>query len=582
MVFALPIFLACTLCIAAILSWAGIPNEGILLLSVGLGSIQLLTDTLKSLLRKQFALDYIALCAITSALLMGEYGVAAVIALMLSGGNALERYGFARATRALTALKNRIPNTALLADTLEQRPIDSIAIGQSVLVRTGEIIPLDGLLVSKYALIDESSLTGEARPQEKEQNNLLSSGTLNAGPAIVLCVTKKNRDSTYTKLLHLVTQAQAQKSPLIRLADRYSIFFTLCTAFLCALTYVLTGDLSRVLAILVLATPCPLILATPIALLGGVSAAGSKRIIIKRLESLEILSRVRALVFDKTGTLTLGKPVLSDIVIQDARFSYESILKIAYTLEQQSLHPYAKAIMTAAKSAHITPHKIHSASETVGKGVRGTINGRIFSLASYADKDQMAIGLWRDDMLLALLYFQDEVKKNAVHTLKKLQQQGLHLSLYTGDDAHNTQRFLHKLQLIVDVHAGVRPKEKQQGIKHLQQTYGTTVMIGDGINDAPALASADCGIVFAKSEQSASSEAADIILLHGDIGLVDETLQIAHRTLQIAKQGIWFGIGLSIIGMTAASFGYIPALYGAYIQEGIDLLVILAALRASR
>jgi heavy metal-(Cd/Co/Hg/Pb/Zn)-translocating P-type ATPase len=508
------------------------------------GSIELIHDTIQSLLHKKFALDYIAILAITTGVLTHEYLVAAVIVLMLAGGNTLEKYGVRKAKSALTKLTDRIPHTVLLTQSSEVVSIASVAIGQEITVRQGEVIPLDGTLVSTEAIVDESSLTGEAFPQQKHQGQLLRSGTVNVSAPLILSVTKVDKDSTYRKIIQMVSDAQSEKSPLIRIADRYSVIFTIVTFVICALAYLLTGSLERVLAVLVLATPCPLILATPIALMGGVNAAASMRIIIKRLSSLEVLARVRAILFDKTGTLTLGKPSVKTIDRVDEHIALNDVLAIA------------------------------------AAGVSGVVDGHHYKLHRF-DGEEMSIALWRAEDVLAKFLFEDQIKSDAVTILTKFQEQGMKLALYTGDESTRTQNLLAKLHLQFEVHAHCTPEDKQKGIREFQRQGIVTAMVGDGINDAPALASADVGMVFSNEEQTASSEAADIVFLSGTLESVSDAIGIADHTLRIAKESIFVGIGLSIIGMLLAALGYIPPISGAIAQEAIDVCVILNALRAT-
>ncbi|MEP7166393.1 MAG: heavy metal translocating P-type ATPase [Candidatus Woesebacteria bacterium] len=552
----------------------------LLLVVIVIGSIELVIDTARSVYQRKFALDYIAIVAILTGIFTGEYLVAAVIVLMLAGGNTLEKYGVRKAKSALTKLTSRIPHSVTLALHNQIKEIATVTIGEEILVRKGEVIPLDGSLVSDAALIDESSLTGEVFAQSKHKTMLLRSGTINIGNPIIIRVRTIDKDSTYRKIIAMVELAQQEKSPLIRIADRYSVIFTIITFTIVAVTYALTGDVQRVLAILVLATPCPLILATPIALMGGVNAAASRRIIIKSLSSLEVLSRVKAMLFDKTGTLTLGKPELRTITILDRKLAESQVLALAAGLESQSLHPLAKAILREANHQKITAEDFTHIQEKIGEGISGINAGKHYHFAKF-EKEEMVVGFWQEKTCIATFAFADVVKPDAVATLRSLQQQGMALSLYTGDENTHTQQFLKDLGLSFSVHTHCTPEDKQKGIHELQSKHIVTAMIGDGINDAPALAAADVGMVFSNEEQTASSEAADIVFLNGNLDSVSDAVAISHHTLLIATQSIFFGIGLSIIGMVAAAFGFIPPITGALLQEVIDVAVILNALRAS-
>lgn len=549
------------------------------------GSIELLKNSVASVVHGKFALDYIALLAITTGIVAQHYIVSAVIILMLAGGNALEKYGMMMAKKSLTALTNRIPHDVQLwrqGKGETKAPIASVAVGEEIFVRRGEVIPLDGNLVSKAAIVDESSLTGEPYMMDKVRGDAVRSGTVNTGEAIVVAVTRADADSTYRKIIDMVKRAQSEKSPLIRLADQYSGIFTLITFGLCAIAYILSGDWTRVLAVLVVATPCPLILATPVALMGGMNAAARKRIIIKRLSSIEVLSRVRALFLDKTGTLTLGKPIIKDITVDDTTITARRAVCVAAAIERSSLHPFAKAIMERAKNAGCAAFIAHDVKEHIGHGISGVVQGRRYVLERPKDGSGMSIQLVSAGKRVALFTFEDEVKKGASRILRSLMADGLHLFLYTGDTQARAQEAVASIGVAVDIQAQCTPQDKQIGIQRLKKQGFVTAMVGDGINDAPALAQADVGLVFSNEEQTASSEAADIVFLGGDLELLSYSLAIAKRTIRIALESIWVGIGASVLGMVAAAMGYLPPLAGALSQEVIDVVVILNALRSSR
>jgi len=555
-------------------------------IGITIGSIQLLKKTLSAIKEKKMALDYIAILAILVALIGHYYLVGAVIMLMLSGGYALEAYGLATATRSLTALIDRIPNEAQIwkdRHITETKLLSQIHIGENILIRKGEIIPMDGRLISEFAETDESSITGEPYFLEKHKNDSLRSGTVNIGDPIVMEVTALDQESSYRNIIKVVQQAQLEKSPMIRMADQYSLVFLGLTFLIVCLGYWLSHDSSRILAILVVATPCPLILATPIALMGGVSAASKRLIIVKHLASLEALSRVQALIFDKTGTITLGKPTIKKITcLTDPEKTHE-LLGIAAAIERNSLHPLAKAIVQHAKTEKAPLIRIENVSEKIGYGISGAVDHHVYLLSKITDSDGMSIGLFDQNQQLLLQFeFEDSLKKDAQHILEKLSKTGLHLYLYTGDKKERTKVLLEGLGLPITVATDCTPEQKKEKITELKRQGKVTAMIGDGINDAPALAAADVGLVFSHEEQTASTDAADIVFLGGDLSLVFEAIQLSKETIRIARHGIVFGIGASVIAMIAAALGYVPPISGALLQEGIDAAVILYALRSSR
>lgn len=548
------------------------------------GSYKLFEDSVKAIFKKQLALDYVAILAIVVSLATGEYLVAAIIALMIASGRTLEEYGVSSAKNSLTKLIDRIPNSVSVwknGEVIRKEVISKIKIGEEILVRRGEVIGLDGILVSENGLTDESSLTGEPYPIDKIKGDTIRSGTINVGTPIVLKVTKEAADSTYRKIIDMVKKAQGEKAPLVRLADRYSVLFTFLTLIIAGFAYLFDRNMDSVLAVLVIATPCPLILATPIALLGGINAAAKKRIIIKKLSNIEVLSRIKAVIFDKTGTITLGKPKVASFEILGRNYDEKNLLAISEALERNSLHPLAKTIVSYAKDKKSPIFHAENVKEIIGSGIEGLVNNKKYSLTKLKDEG-MAIGIYEGSALLAIFRFEDEIKKESKAILTILKNLGLELFIFTGDKKLNAEKVAKEIGGNITVRAECSPEDKKEGIETLKKEGKATAMIGDGINDAPALAYADVGMVFANDEQTAASEAADIVFLGGDFSLVLESFKIAKKTIGIALGSIKWGIGLSVVGMIFASFGLIPPIIGAFLQEAIDVAVILNALRASR
>jgi len=557
----------------------------IILTVTALGSFRLFKESFMAFLKKQFALDYIAILAILVSVFTGEYIVAGILALMIASGRTLEDYGVAQAKKSLTKLADRIPNEVILWENNRmgaRLSIGKVKKGDEIIVRKGEVIGLDGILISEAGLTDESSLTGEPYTIEKIKGDPIRSGTINMGDLIIVRITKEAGDSTYAKIVEMVKKAQDEKTPFIRIANQYSVFFTIITLIITGFAYILSGfDLTRALAVLVIATPCPLIIATPIALLGGVNAASKKHIIVKKLASIEILSKAKTLIFDKTGTITLGKPIVSEFEnlssVNDLK-----ILAIAESIERSSLHPLAKAIVEYAKTEKAETLHADKIEEKIGSGITGIVGGKSYSLTKLPSKVGMMIGILNDKKHLATFKFEDEIKQESRKIIKKLKTLGFELYIFTGDKMGAAEKVVENLGENVIIKAECTPEDKQKGIKELKKQGKITAMVGDGINDAPALALADVGMVFSNEEQTAASEAADIVFLGGNFSLVVDSLDIAKKTLRIARQSILFGIGASILGMAFASFGLIPPIGGAFLQEAIDVAVIINALRASR
>ncbi len=557
----------------------------IVLLSIALGSYELVVETFTEIIKKHFVLDYIALVAILVGLITGEYLVVSIIALMIASGRNLEQYGFKRAKDALTSLVDRIPDEVTLwenDDIGRKIKLSQVQIAQQVVIRKGEVIGLDGELISDTGLVDESSLTGEPYESEKFTGDQIRSGTINIGDLMVIKVTKTQADSTYNKIINMVKQAQTEKAPLVRLADKYSTIFTILTAILSIGAYLLTFDLNRVLAILVVATPCPLLLATPIALLGGVNAAAKKKIIVKRLASMEVLSRINALIFDKTGTITLGMPKVVSFEVSTKNQDPKKLIAISEAIERNSLHPLAKAIVRYAKEKNVARIKAEKITEKIGQGIFGEVDGTNYHLSKLSSNEGMKIGLFKGQTELGVFTFEDEIKPESKKIIDQFKGLGFKLFIFTGDKQAAADKVATILGQGIEIKAECTPADKQSGIKQLQDKQQVVAMVGDGINDAPALALADVGMVFSNEEQTAASEAADVVFLGGDFKHVSEILSLSKRTIGIAMQSILVGMGLSLVAMVVASFGLIPPIVGAGIQEAIDVGVIINALRASR
>lgn len=585
--FRLPLVVLSGILLYLLFSFLRMPISAMLIIlaTIVLGSYKLFIDTVKELLKKHFALDYLAILAIIVSLITQNYLVASIIALMIASGRTLEEYGVSSAKASLTNLIDRIPDEVTLLrkdNTNEKVKIATVNIGDAIIIRRGEVIPLDGMLISDAGLTDESSLTGEPYTIEKIKGDVIRSGTVNMGNPIIINVSKKEADSTYRKIINMVQSASGEKAPMVRLADRYSTYFTIISLAIAGFAYFISHDLSQVLSVLVIATPCPLILATPIALLGGVNASAKKRIIVKRLAALEVLSRVDAIIFDKTGTITLGKPIVTSFVLETRSYTEKQLLAIAESIERNSLHPLAKAIVEFAKKQKAPLLHAEKIQETIGSGISGIIKNKTYTLAKMSQKAGMAIGLSENKKLLATFLFADEIKKDAKEIIAHLKELGLHLYIYTGDKKEAGEAVARELGEGVTVKAECTPEDKKVGIELLKKEGKTVAMVGDGINDAPALALSDVGMVFSNEEQTAASEAADIVFLGGDFSQVYTALRISKQTIRVALTSIFLGIGLALVGMGFASVGYIPPIIGAILQETIDVVSIVNALRASR
>ncbi|HZO97968.1 MAG TPA: heavy metal translocating P-type ATPase [Gaiellaceae bacterium] len=548
----------------------------------------------RTLLRRDVGVDAIALVSIAGALALGQYLAGAVIALMLAGGNALEERAGRRARRELTALVSRAPRVATLVrgEALEEVPVEQVAAGDLVLVRAGEVVPVDGVLESAEAVVDESALTGESLPVLYRAGEPLRSGTVSSGTVRVRAA-RPASESAYAALVRLVRLAEEQRAPFVRMADRYAAAFLPLTAVVAGAAWAASGDPVRALAVFVVATPCPLILAAPIALLSGISRAAAAGIVVKGAGVIERLGSARTVLLDKTGTLTLGIPRLESVESLDGLGPDES-LRLAASVDQVSLHPLAAALVRAARGRGLALELPDAVEERHGHGVEGTVGGHRVVVGSdsllrslgYATppggRGRAFVAI--DGRLAARLEFADPPRRDALGLVDRLHGQGVvHVAMLTGDRAEVAEAVGAELGLD-RVYSEQTPEDKLEVVAAVRAAEGLApvVMVGDGINDAPALALADVGIAMGSEAATVSSESADAVVLVDRIDRVADAVAIGRRSLAIARQSVLAGIGLSLAAMIAAAFGLLVPVEGALLQEAIDVAVIANALRALR
>ncbi|MCC6323745.1 heavy metal translocating P-type ATPase [Candidatus Nomurabacteria bacterium] len=565
-------------------------------------SLPILYGIIKSIIKGHFGVDLIAGVAIVGAFLLGENLAGLVVVLMLSGGQTLETYAMSKAKYELTRLLARAPTHAIkIVDGIHHDVhIEEVNISDEILIKSGTIIPVDGVIITGASLVDESSLTGESVPQDKTVGMHVSSGTENTSGMLTIKALKKASDSHYAKIVALVQNASESRAPLVRLADKYAVFFTIVTFIIGAITWIIFHDWIRVLAVLVVATPCPLILATPIAIISGMSRSAKRGVIIKDGGALEKLSRVKSMLFDKTGTITMGAPMVNKINIFKEG---ADVMGIASSLDLGSSHILARSFVKYAKENNANIYKIDNFKEVFGDGVIGEIENEkyIFGKFAYLEKSGIEIGenikddhnkmreegkmvvyLGDSKQILGSVVFADAVRTDAKKLFLDLQDKYKIFTLMITGDSPVVAKNVASMIGIQNVHAGCKPEEKVALVDQTAKVHGPVAMIGDGINDAPALARADVGIAIASHGDTASTDTADIVIIHNSISKVIEVYIIALKTVKIAKEGIFIGIGLSVIAMIFALLGYITPLTGAILQEGIDVFVILSALRALR
>jgi heavy metal translocating P-type ATPase len=562
--------------------------------------VALAVSIARDLLLGRMGVDAIAFLSMTAALALGQSLAGIVVAIMYAGGTVLEDFAIARAEGNLKSLVDRAPRIAhrRVDQIVEDVPIEEVRIGDAIVIRAGEVIPVDGLVASPIAVIDESALTGEPIPVTRQDGETARSGALNAGETFAIKATATAGESTYAGIVRLVTAAQTAKAPFIRLADRYALLLLGVTVVVAGGAWLMTGDPIRGLAVLVVATPCPLILAAPVAFIAGVSQAARRGILIKGSAPLEALARTHTVLFDKTGTLTVGGARLVAIETAPGQ-SADDVLRLAGSLEQASQHVVAAAIVSAAIGKGLDlrmPEQVH---EVMGSGLEGVVAGQNVRVGSQqlifgAHKpDDWAVravrrASWRsalsvfvsvDGRTIGALLLADELRKEAPRAVQSLRAAGIaRIVMVTGDRADAAETIGAALNLDAVLSDRV-PSDKVDAVVTERRLH-PTLMVGDGINDAPALAAADVGIALGARGASASSEAADVVILVDRLDRVSEAIAIARRARGIALESIVSGMVLSGIAMGVAAFGWLTPVAGAITQEAIDVAVILNALRA--
>lgn len=576
------------------------PNTSALLwtIATAIGLVVAAAATLAAALRRELRVDVIAVLALAGALWVGEPLAGAIIGLMLATGRLLEARAASRAEQDLTALVSRAPTRARRVSADHVTVVDVVAVGPGdvLVVPTGEVVPVDGRL-RDHGTFDESSLTGEPLPVEREVGEPLRSGVVNAGPPVLIVATATAADSTYAGIVRMVAAATAGTAPLTRLADRFAAVFVPLTLALAGGAWLLSGDPVRAVAVLVVATPCPLLLAAPIAVMSGLSRCSRTGVIVKGGAVLEHLSRGRVMLFDKTGTLTAGHPQVSEVVLVDPAADPAELVRLAASLDQVSPHPLASAIVAYAQSRGVSIDLPDDVTEVHGHGLRGSVGGTEVRLgkASWIVSDQVAPWVGRVRRRAALdgsltvfaaingvpagaFLLEDPIRPDAARMIRQLRSAGVaHVVLLTGDRAEVADS-VGRLVGVDEVAAECDPSDKVRTVQAAGP--GVTIMVGDGVNDAPALAAADVGVALAAHGATASSQSADVVLTVDRVSALGDAIRIAARSRRIAMEAMVVGMGLSGAAMLVAAFGLLPPVYGALLQEVIDVLAIVIALRA--
>jgi heavy metal translocating P-type ATPase len=589
------------------LAGAGPAGHAVWRAAVALLALELMGEVGRTLIvERHLGVDTIALVAMVGALALDQELAGAVIGLMFSGGAALEAVASRRARRELTALVQRAPKVALLraGDALREVSVEQVEAGDVVLVRTGEVVPVDGTVSSREAVVDTSALSGEPLPETIARGGTVRSGSANAGAPFDVRADRPSRDSAYAALVRLVEQAEGQRAPLVRIADRYAGWFLPATLIVAGLAWALSGDPVRALAVVVVATPCPLILAAPIALVSGLSRAARAGVIVKGAGAIETLGSTRAVLFDKTGTLTVGTPAVRDVIPCTA-VSAGELLQVAASVDRLSAHVLGKALVAAAKDAGLELAEPSNVSEEPGQGIEGEIDGRQVAVGSRAylqatgvSANEIADGTLMtargsgeahvlvaiDRHLAGVIVMADELRPDAAQIVERLRAEGVrHVAMLSGDRRSIAERVGRELGLD-RVYAEMSPQDKLETVRSVRadRELRQVVMVGDGVNDAPALAIADLGIAMGTGGATVASETADAVITVDRIDRVADAVHIGRRAMSIARQSVVAGMSLSLVAMGVAAAGYLPPVGGALLQEAIDLSVILNALRALR
>jgi heavy metal translocating P-type ATPase len=560
----------------------------------------LLAAMARDLLAGRMGVDAIAFVSMSAALVLGEGLAAVVVAVMYAGGNVLEDLAVTRAERDLKSLIDRAPRIAhrRIGASVEEVPVEQVAVGDVILVRAGDSIPVDGVVAGIGAVVDESALTGEPIPVDRRQGEPVRSGTVNAGEAFEMQATATAGESTYAGIVRMVTAAQTARAPLMRLADRYALLLLPLALGVAGLAWLFSEEAIRGLAVLVVATPCPLILAAPVAFIAGVSQAARRGILIKGGGPLEALARAHTVMFDKTGTLTVGGARLLAVETAPGE-SADEVLRLAASLEQASHHIVAAAIVKAAAAGGLRLELPTLVQETRGSGLQGQVGGRQVRVGSHqlvygarrpedwasralrraAWRSALSVFVAVDSRTVGALLLGDELRRETPRAVQALRSAGVaRIVMVTGDRADAAETIGAALDLDA-VLAERTPSDKVDAVA-VEQRRHPTVMVGDGINDAPALAKADVGVAMGARGASASSQAADVVIVVDRLDRVSDAVAIARRARRVAMQSIVAGMVMSGMAMAAAALGWLSPVAGALTQEAIDVAVILNALRA--
>lgn len=558
----------------------------------GVMTLTLLVDMIQTLRSGKYGIDILAVTAILATLVVGEYWASLMILVMLTGGDSLEEYASRQAGSELRSLLEHSPQIAhrITAEKITDVEVAQVKVAEELLIKPGELVPVDGRVLEGTTLVDESSLTGEAQLIEKKPGAALMSGSVVTDSSIRMKVEKKASDSQYQQLVKLVKESKEHPARFVRLADQYAVPFTLAAYLIGGVAWFLSDDASRFAEVLVVASPCPLILAAPVALVAGMSRTSRMGIVVKNGTTIEKLAKAPTIVFDKTGTLTKGQLSVDNIEVQSHLVTAEEVLQLAASAEQESAHILAAALVKRARQSKLVLLPVEKLQETTGQGVCAIIDQRRIKVGRPAfvgiqdlhASQQTCVYLSIEGKYAGKITFKDQIRPETASTITQLQQLGLEKTvMLTGDNGEVARQVAEKVA-IKEVHAQCLPEEKNEVIRRLKKEGGPVIMVGDGVNDAPALALADVGIAMGVSGSTAASESADAVILKDDLSRVVAAIRLSRETMKIARQSVLIGIIICLVLMLVATTGVLPALIGAALQEVVDTVSILSALRARK
>ena len=552
-------------------------------------ALSMFFEMIKTLRSGKYGVDLLAIMAIVATLAVGEYWASLMVLVMLTGGDSLEDYATRKAGQELKSLLDNSPQNAHLvsADRLEDIAVEKIAVGDQLLVKPGELVPVDSKIIKGNSTFDESSLTGESRPLEKLVGSELMSGSVNGAAAVTIEALSTAADSQYQAIVQLVKESANQPANFVRMADRYAVPFTAIAIVIAIVAWLISGDPVRLAEVLVVASPCPLILAAPISLVAGMSRASKNGVIVKTGTTIEKLASAKTIAFDKTGTLTKGQLTVNEVKPIEP-WPAQELLHFAASAEQRSGHVLARSLVAYVGVDGLGA--VSQLSEVTGQGIEAIIDDQVVKVGKLAFVTQQAVQAVEQTAVYVsiggkyagYISFLDQLRPEAAATIQKLRHFGLkHIMMLTGDQATIAKTIAAKLDLD-EVHGNLLPKDKIRLLQAVDQNARPTIMVGDGVNDAPSLTTADVGIAMGAHGATAASESADVVILKDDLSRVASAVMISQETMQIARNDVLAGIVVLVILMLIAATGVIPALVGAMFQEVVDMMTILLALRARK